>query len=443
MSAYKHPTGHVFYRRMGKNHPLIVGGEGVYLYDEDGNRYLDGSGGALVATIGHGVESVAQAMGKQAEKAAYIHATMFTSEVIEEYTAELAKVTPLPDAKFYPLSSGSEAIEGAMKLARQIQVERGEKQRHLVISRWQSYHGASLGALAVTGKPKMRTLYEPMFKDMPKVHPPYCYRCPFGLTYPECEMRCAHALEEEIQQLGPENVAAFLAEPISGATLGGVVPPAEYWPIIQEICRSYGVLLIDDEVMSGMGRTGKWFAAEHFDIEADIITMGKGLAGGYFPLGIVAVRGEHVDLIAKGKGDFDHGGTYSHHAVGAAAALATLQFIQEHGLVEHVARCGEYLGKGLHERLGDLPMVGDIRGMGLMWGVELVQDKKSKEPFDPALHFSRKLGDGAFAQGLIIYPGSGTVDYTSGDHFMIGPPFVITEEQIDEILDVLATLLSV
>lgn len=442
MSAYKHPDGHVFYRRMHNEHPLIVSGEGVYLYDENGKRYLDGSGGALVATIGHGVERITQAVALQTEKAAYIHATMFTSEVLEEYAIELARVAPLPDAKFYPLSSGSEAIEGAIKLARQIQVERGETKRHLVISRWQSYHGASLGALAVTGKPKMRSLYEPLFKDMPKIHPPFCYRCPFGLTYPACEMRCAHALEEEIQKVGPENVAAFLAEPVGGATLGGVVPPPEYWPIIQEICSSYGVLLIDDEVMSGMGRTGKWFAIEHFGIQPDMITMGKGLAGGYFPMGIVGVRGEHVDLIANGTGDFNHGGTYSHHAVGAAAALATLRFIQDNNLVDQVADRGKYLEAALLSRLGYLPNIGDVRGMGLMWGVELVQDKETRAWFDPGMHYSRKLADDAFKRGLIIYPGSGTVDYVAGDHFMLGPPFVITEAQIDEILDVLAELLA-
>jgi adenosylmethionine-8-amino-7-oxononanoate aminotransferase len=443
MSPYKYPYGHVFYRSMSREHPLISWGDGAYLFDDAGKKYLDASGGALVATIGHGVDSVARAMAQQAEKAGYIHGSVFTSQAIEDFTEELAKVTPLPNVRFYPLSSGSEAIEGAMKLARQVQVERGEEQRHLIISRWQSYHGASLGALAVTGKEKMRKLYKPMFKDMPHIQPPYCYRCPFGKQYPQCGIQCALVLEDEIKKQGAENVAAFLAEPISGATLGGVVPPKEYWPIIQEICNKYGLLLIADEVMSGMGRTGKWFAVEHFDIEADIMTIGKGAAGGYFPLGIIAARGELVDLIAKGKGDFNHGGTYSHHAIGAAAGLATIKYIQSHKLIEAVKTRGKYLEKALWTRLGELDYVGDIRGMGLMWGVELVKDRKTKAWFDPSLHFAQKLADDAMARGLMIYPGSGTVDFTAGDHFMIGPPFVITEKQIDEMLDVLVELLDV
>lgn len=442
MSAEKHPQGNVFYRRMKHTHPVITHGEGIYLFDEQGNRYLDGSGGALVVNIGHGVQPVVQAIQEQAAKAAYIHATMFTSKALETYTQELSQVTPLPDARFYPLTTGSEAVEGALKLARQIQLVRGESKRHIVISRWMSYHGVTLGALAVTGKPKMRLPYQPMFTDAPHIPPPFCYRCPYGLEYPACDLRCADALEQEITYHGAEYVSAFIAEPISGATIGGVVPPDGYWARIQEICRKYGVLIIADEVMTGMGRTGKWFGVEHFDIDADILTIGKGAASGYVPLSLLVTKGELVDLISSTAGDFNHGGTFSHHAVGAAAGLATLHYIQEYNLVENAAQKGRYLETALREKFGDHPNIGNIRGIGLMWGLELVADRDTKAPFDYKSHLAQKLADHAFQNGLIIYPGSGSVDGVQGDHFMIGPPLTITEPQIDELIDILTSSLE-
>lgn len=437
MSTYKYPQGHVFYRRMGQAHPKIVRAEGVFLYDPEGNAYLDGSGGAIVVNAGHGVASISQAMAEQAAKTAYIHPTMFTAEVIERYAAELAKIVPLEAAKFYFLTSGSEAIEAAIKLARQIQVERGEEGRYLTISRWMSYHGLSLGALAVSGKPKMRQLYQPMFQDVPHIPPPFCYRCPFKLEYPTCDLKCAAALEEEILRQGPEKVSAFLAEPVSGATLGAVVPPPEYWPRIQQICERYGVLLIMDEVMTGMGRTGKWFAAEHWQVTPDILTIGKGAASGYFPLSIVATRGEWLDLIARGRGDFSHGGTFSHHAVGAAAGLATLEYLRQHQLVDGVEEKGQFLRQQLQDRLAELPYIGDLRGIGLMWGIEFVRHKESKQPFDPDLHLGQRIADEALRLGLVVYPGSGTVDGNLGDHVMVGPPFCITQGETVQLAEML------
>jgi adenosylmethionine-8-amino-7-oxononanoate aminotransferase len=427
----------VFYRRMAHEHPKIIAGEGVYLYDEEGKRYLDGSGGALVANIGHGVQPIADAMATQAALAGYVHGTMFTTPSIETYASELAQICPLPDPKFYFLTSGSEVVEAAIKFARQVQIAHGCSGRFKVISRHQSYHGASLGALAVTGKQKMRAPFKPLFVDMPKIPPPYCYRCPFGLDHPQCELRCASALEEEILRQGEENVAAFIAEPISGATLGAVVPPPEYWPMIREICDRYGLLLIVDEVMSGMGRSGAWFAIQHWDVQADMLTIGKGSAGGYFPLAALAVKGQHLNLLVDDGSDFIHGGTYSHHAVGCASGLAILEYLHENRLIEKVSRKGEYLQNQLDQRLTPFEWIGDIRGMGLMWGIELVADRQEKVPFDPDLHISQKLADEAFRRGLIIYPGSGSVDGVKGDHFMIGPPFTITEEQIGEMVELL------
>ncbi len=437
MRHYKQPFGNIFYRRMQNEHPLIVSGDGVYLFDAEGKRYLDGSGGAIVVGVGHGVKSIADAIAAQASQAAYLHGSMFTSKVLEDYAEALGKITPLPDPKFYFLTSGSEAIEAAIKLARQIHLERGDNSRSVTISRWMSYHGMTLGALAVSGKEKLRSPYLPMFKDMPHIPPAYCYRCPFGLEQSVCQVACAEALEEEIIRQGPENVSAFLAEPISGNTLGGAVPPAEYWPRIREICDQYGLLLIADEVMTGMGRTGTGFAIEHWKVTPDIITIGKGAASGYFPLSIVAVKGEYVALIAGGSGNFNHGGTFSHHAVGAAAGLATLNYINDHNLFERAADLGNVIHKLLHEKFDDHQVVGDIRGMGMLWGVEFVQDKTTKLPFDPQIHFSQKVVDKAFKRGLILYHGSGSIDGVAGDHFMFAPPYIITENQIQESLEIM------
>ena len=362
---------------------------------------------------------------------------MFTSTILEEYAGALGKIVPLPDPKFYFLTSGSEAIEAAIKLARQIHLERGETARSITISRWMSYHGMSLGALAVTGKEKLRAPYLPMFRDMPHIPPAYCYRCPFGLEKETCQVACAEALEEEILKQGPENVSAFLAEPVSGNTLGAAVPPDGYWPRIREICNQYGLLLIADEVMTGMGRTGTWFAVEHWKVTPDIITIGKGAASGYFPLSIVAVKGEYVALIARGSGNFNHGGTFSHHAVGGAAGLATLNYIMDLHLIERAADTGNTIHKLMLEKLSGHPLVGDIRGMGMMWGVEFVQDRATKQPFDPQVHFSQKVVDEAFRRGLILYHGSGCIDGIAGDHFMFAPPFIITENQIQDCMEII------
>jgi adenosylmethionine-8-amino-7-oxononanoate aminotransferase len=329
-----------------------------------------------------------------------------------------------------------------MKLARQVQVDRGEHERHLVISRWRSYHGTTLGALAVSGRPSLRSLYLPMMHDMPHIPPPYCYRCPFGLEYPACEVRCATALEDQIKILGANTIAAFIAEPISGASLAAVVPPPEYWPLIREICDNYGLLLIDDEVMTGFGRAGHWFAIEPWGVIPDVITMAKGAAGGYWPLSITAVKREHVEIVREGRGDFVHGGTFSHHALGAAAGLATLRYIQKHDLVAASASKGAWLKARLQAALGDHPHVGDIRGQGLMLGLEFVANRATKEPFPAKVRLARRLADAAFERGLILYPGQGTVDGVLGEHVMIAPPFVITDDQMDEIVAILVEALE-
>jgi hypothetical protein len=422
---------------------MVERAEGVYLYDIRGRRYLDASGGAIVVNVGHGVPEIADTLTEQAAQVAYAHPTAFTSRPAEAYAEALAEVVTLPRPRFFFLSSGSEAVETAIKLARQVQLERGRAGRYLVISRWQSYHGTTLGALAVAGKPKMRRPYGPMLADVPHIPPPYCYRCPYDLTHPNCALRCADALEEEIARVGVDNVAAFIAEPVSGATLGAVVPPPGYWPRVREICDRHDVLLIADEVMTGFGRTGHWFALEHWGVVPDVVAMSKGTAGGYVPLSVTAARGELVDAIVGGSGDFVHGGTFSHHPVTTAAGLATLRYLQEHDLVAAAARKGDVLARKLRDGLADLPSVGDVRGVGLMWGVEFVADRESKAPFPAEMHMAQRVADAAFERGLVVYPSGGCVDGTAGDHLTLGPPFVITEEQIDELVGLLREAIDV
>ncbi len=429
--TYSHPQGNVFYRTMNHPRPMIARGEGIYLYDVDGKRYIDGSGGPLVVNVGHGRAEIVEAMTQQAQAAAYVHAIMFTSRPLEEYAAALAGVVPLPQPRFYFLSSGSEVVEGAIKLARQIQMARGESKRSIVISRWQSYHGMTLGALAVSGRPGLRAPYLGMLNDMPHVSPPYLYR------HPATGAELAAELERTILAYGPENVAAFLAEPISGASLGAAAPPDDYWPCVRDICDRYGVLLIADEVLVGLGRTGEWWGLNHWNVQPDILVSSKGAASGYFPLGVIAAKGDDVEQIRQKLGDFNHGGTFSHHAVGAAAGLATLRILQREKLIENSAAMGVRLGDALREQLGDHPHVGDIRGRGLFWGIELVQDRPTKEPFPLSDGVARRVWNRAFELGLVVYYSTGCADGKNGDVIMLGPPLIIDEAQTDEMVALL------
>lgn len=429
--AYSHPDGNVFYRTMNHPRPMIAYGEGIYLYDTDGKRYIDGSGGPLVVNVGHGRTEIVEAMTKQAQAAAYVHAIMFTSDSLEQYATELAAVIPLPEPRFYLLSSGSEVVEGAIKLARQIQIARGEEKRHIVLSRWQSYHGMTLGALAVSGRAALRAPYLDMIHDVPHIPTPYVYR------HPASGRELADRLEEAIQAYGAENIAGFIAEPLSGASLGAAPAPDGYWPRIREICDRYGVLLIADEVLVGLGRTGKWWALDHWNIVPDILVTSKGTASGYFPLGLIAAKGEDVELIRQKLGDFNHGGTFSHHAVGAAAGLATLRILQRERLIENSAAMSIPLEKALRDQIGDHPNVGDIRGRGLFWGIELVKNRETKEPFPSAHGVARRVWKRAFDMGLVIYYSTGCADGRNGDVIMLGPPLIINEVQIQEMVGIL------
>jgi adenosylmethionine-8-amino-7-oxononanoate aminotransferase len=438
---YGYPKGHIFYRKLGRIYPLITHGEGIYLYDEMGKRYIDGSGGALVVNIGHGRKEILQKMADQMGKVGYVHGTQFTAQSIEEYAEALGGVLPKGLEKIYFLSGGSEAVEAAIKLARQYYLESGQSSRWRVIARWHSYHGNTLGALSLTGRVGARRPYLPLLIDFPHFPPPYCYRCPYGVTHPGCELECAKALEHLIQMEGSETISAVILEPIIGATIGAVVPPDGYLSLIKKTCERYGILFIDDEVMTGMGRTGRWFAVQYWDVCPDIMVLGKGMSGGYFPLSAAVARKELVDLLKEKTGGFVHGHTFSHHPVACAVGLAALQSIREEKLVEQCAGRGEYLLKRLEE-LKSFPFVGDVRGRGLMTAIEFVKDQRTKEPFPRSAKFTERTIDAAFENGLVLYPGTGFVDGVNGDMVMVGPPFIIQESQIDEVIDILKETFS-
>ncbi|MGE0541206.1 MAG: aspartate aminotransferase family protein [Dehalococcoidia bacterium] len=423
-------NSNLFRRSATQPLPEVVRAEGVWIESADGRRYLDGSAGALVASIGHGVRAVVEAQARQAGAVAYVHGTHFSVPAQENLAARLAAMAPAGLDRVYPVSGGSEANESAIKFARQVHLERGEPERHLTIGRQTSYHGNTLGALAVSGHAARRQPYRPLLRDQPHIPASYCYRCPFGLEPASCGARCAEELEVEVKRTGAQYISAFIAEPVVGAAGGALVPPPEYFAIIREICDRYGVLFIADEVMTGIGRTGKNFAVDHWNVVPDVITTGKGVGGGYAPLGAMIVQERHFQTIAQGTGSFVHGFTYGGHPPSVAAGAAVLAYVQEHDLVARSATMGERLAERL-DPLRDRPIVGDLRGLGLMRGIELVRDRRTKEPFDRSLRVAERIGEAAFERGLIIYPGSGNADGINGDQILIGPPLVISEAEVD------------
>ena len=435
----------VFRRSFHKNFPTAVRGEGVYLWDDVGHRYLDLAGSAAVNFIGHGVPEISAAMAEQAAKLEFVHTSQFTTEVAEQYAEELLAFAgnAFRGGAVYFTSGGSESIETALKLARQYQVEIGQTGRHQILSRQQSYHGATLGALSVSGNKRRREIYLPMVREFPHIGMPYCYRCAFDCTdgCRNCGQQYASELEQAIVSTNGE-AAAFLFEPISGATLGAVVPPPGYLQSIAEICRRHGVLLIADEVMTGVGRSGRNFAVEHWSVKPDILVTAKGLSSGYAPLGAVIASKKVVDAIASGSGAFLHGFTYNAHPTSLAAGRAVLRQIHAKKLVEAAdsnrsGTTGAYFKLQL-ENLRNEEAVGDVRGLGLLWGVEFTADKKSKRVFPANENFAGRVGSAAMRRGLLVYPMQGSVDGVSGDHLLLAPPAVITKEQVDWSVEQLA-----
>ncbi len=428
---------HVFYRDLRKVYPVVDRGEGVYIWDKQGNRYLDGSGGACVVSIGHGVEEIFQAMTEQAGRISFAHGSQFTSEAAMACAEEICALTPDPGLnRVYFLSGGSEAVETAVKVVRQYWREYGKPDKYKVISRWTSFHGNTTGALALGGHTGRRRHFQPLFLHTPHIEPAYCYRCPFGKIPETCDLECADQLERTIKYEGPDAVAAFIAEPVVGATAGALVPKNGYWQRIRAICDHYEVKLISDDVMTGVGRTGANFGHDHWGVVPDVIVTAKGLSSGYTPLGAVVVKQEIHDTIREGSGAFVHGHTYCQNPLSAAIGAAVIRYIRANSLVERSARMGRILLERL-QGLMELEMVGDVRGIGLFAGVEFVKDKATKATFDPALKVNGRVAREAFSRGLITYPGGGGADGINGDHLLLCPPFIITEEQIDELVNTL------
>jgi adenosylmethionine-8-amino-7-oxononanoate aminotransferase len=422
-------VSHVFPRVFDRTLPTAVRAEGAWVEDSEGRRYLDGAGGAIVVGVGHGDPQLIEAAERQLRTTQFVHGTMFTTEAIETYADEVARVLPLDGARIYPVSGGSEAVETAIKMARAYHLARGQSGRHTVIARRASYHGNTLGALDASGKEPLRKPYTPWLGRFLHAPPAYEYRCE-NPSHPQgCGAWHAAELERMIQSYAPETIAAFIAEPVGGATLAAAVPTDDYWAAVAEVCRRHGVLVIADEVMTGFGRTGSWFGMAHWQVRPDIVTAGKGTTSGYVPFGFAAASQDVYDVVAS-KG-FVHGFTWSHNALGGAVALATLRRLRDAGLVERSRDLGEKLKK----RLADAPHVGDVRGLGMLLGIELVRDRDTKEPFPRAQSVTERVVAHAREHGLLLYSSTGHANGIDGDLVMLGPPFVLTDDDADVLVE--------
>ncbi len=426
---------HILHRSSRHTPAVATRGDGVWLYDANGRAWLDGSGGAAVSCLGHGHPDVLAAMHAQIDALAYAHTSFFTTDVAERLADRLVGDAPKGTSHAYLVSGGSEAVEAAVKMARQYFVEKGEPQRRYLVARRQSYHGNTLGALALGGNEWRRAQFEPLLIDVTHVSPCYEYRDRLpSETLEQYGQRLADELETVFQKLGPENVIAFCAEPVVGATAGALTPVPGYFRRIREVCDRHGVLLIADEVMCGMGRTGTLYAVEQENIVPDLITIAKGLGGGYQPIGAVMVQGHIAAAFSQGSGFFQHGHTYLGHATACAAALAVQEVIARDHLLERVQRQGQGLQQRLHAAFDSHPHVGDIRGRGLFWGVELVADRATKQAFDPTLQLHARVKREAMAAGLMVYPSGGTIDGRNGDHILLAPPFIISDDELDTLV---------
>ena len=434
---------HIFPRHSKLNAPVAVAGQGCYLIDSTGKQYLDGSGGAAVSCLGHGDKVVIEAVKAQLDKLAFAHTGFFTSEPAEALADLLTEHAPAGLDRVYLVSGGSEATEAAIKLARQYFVEKGQPERGRLIARKQSYHGNTIGALSAGGNAWRRAQFAPLLLDVSHIDPCYEYRMRHdGESLEAYGLRAAQTLEDEILRVGPETVMAFMAEPVVGATAGAVTAAPGYFKRVREICDRYGVLLILDEVMCGMGRTGSLFACEQEGVSPDIICIAKGLGAGYQPIGAMLCSGDIYDAIADGTGFFQHGHTYLGHPAAAAGGLAVVNALIGRNLIPRVREQGDKLHDRLVARFGQHPNVGDLRGRGLFRGVELVEDRATKAPFDPARGVAGKIKKAAFDAGLICYPMSGTIDGRAGDHVLLAPPFIIEDNQLDELVDKLDTAIT-
>lgn len=428
---------YVFNAIMKKDLPKIVRGEGVYLYDEEGKRYLDGSAGPMCVSVGHCIPEIVEAMYEQAKKLCFTYRIQFKNDPIEKLAEKVAQWAPGNLNRAFFVNSGSEANEMALKLARSYWLEKGKPSKTMIISRWSSYHGSTIGALSMSGHVARRREYFPYLHLFPQVVPPYCYQCPFGKEYPGCGCMCAKQLEDVINRIGPNNIAAFIAEPIVAAAAAGVYGPPEYYKMVREICDRYEILFIADEVVTGFGRTGETFAMKHWGVVPDIITFGKGISSGFTPLaGFVA--GDHIyETIKNGSGLFLTGHTFAGNPLSTAIGCSVLSYMEEHNLVEGAREKGKYLEKKLNELMDKYDIVGDVRGKGLMWGVEFVEDRETHKPFDASKNVTGRIVGYSKGNGLVVFASQGAINGVAGDSILITPPLIITCEQIDELVSLL------
>jgi len=422
--------------RLKESMPVIDYADGIYLVDREGKRYIDACSGPVATNIGQGIKEIAEEMGRQASRVAFVYRTQFTSEPIEQFASAIANMAPGDLSRVFFVTSGSDATEIAARAARQYHVERGESKRYLMVSRWLSYHGITLDALSMSGLVVRRKHFVPNLIPYPKIPACYCYRCPLRLEYPSCDVACAHRLEDEIKLVGAEYISAFIAEPIVGAAAGAITPPPEYFPIIRDICTRYGILFIADEIMTGFGRTGTKFAVDHWNVVPDIVVFAKGASAGYWPTAGMVISEKMYGVFRDGTGVFSPGHTYSGTPMMGAVGAKVLEFIEKNGLIEHVRATGPYLLDRLNS-LNTRPIVGDVRGMGFFAGMEFVRDKRTRAPFEfkDFSHVSNMIVSQCFENGLIVYPGGGTVDGFKGDHILVAPPLITTKQQIDVIVE--------
>ncbi len=420
--------------------PMVSRAEGISIWDQDGNHYIDGSSGAIICNIGHGDPAILQAVNEQAQSTFFTYRTQFENKPAVDLALKLVEHSAPHLSRVFYVSGGSEAVESAVKLCRSYHVSRGQGSRYLFISRHPSYHGSTLGALALTSYAPLEIPYRPLLKSSPKIPAPYCYRCHYQKTYPSCDLRCARALETMIRELGPDNVAGFVAEPVGGASTGALPPPDDYFALVREICDTYGVTLILDEVMTGFGRTGTLFAYEHWNLAADIVALSKGMASGYFPLGAVICRDEIVESVLAG-GGFPHGHTYAGNPMACAVGKAVLERIVDGGLLANGAAMGALLLDGLRQLAEQYSIIGEVRGKGLLTALEFVADRTSRRPFPERLQVGQLVTATAFANGLIIYPRR-PINGLSGDHVLIAPPLIITADEVQELLRRLSVSLA-
>jgi adenosylmethionine-8-amino-7-oxononanoate aminotransferase len=434
----------LFPRNFRKGFPIAVGGEGSWIFSADGRKFLDAAGQAAVVNIGHGVPEIGRAMAEQSSQLAFAHTSQFHSAPAEKLAARLLSLAP-PNfqngGRVYFTSGGSEATETAIKLVRQYHLERGQPARYRILSRLQSYHGSTLGAMTVSGNVARRAPYQPLLPEWGHIAPCFCFHCPFDKAFPQCQVACADDLDSFLAANDAASAAAFIFEPVVGATLGAAVPPEGYVARIAEICRKRGILLVADEVMTGMGRTGKPFAIQHWGVEPDIILTGKGIAGGYAPLGAVLVAPNVVAGFENGSGAFMHGFTYQAHPVATAAGNAVLDYIEANNLFERVPPAA----LALRSALAPLELhrhVGEVRGLGLLVGIEFVRDKSTRAPFDPSQATAEKIRSAGMEEGVLTYPTQGCADGIRGDHILVAPPFIIKPEESAVIATALASALA-